>query len=99
MLFHKAINSCCKDVVQNKPYIINKCCNYTNYSIKFNLDVAIHVLTPKSASQQPMQRSYKNRFLFREECGRPYDFFGETDRVSQTYCACIVHSRTTIFGN
>ena len=34
MLFHKAINSCCKDVVQNKPYLINKCCNYTNYSIK-----------------------------------------------------------------
>ena len=29
MLFHKAINSCCKDVVQNKPYVINKHCNYT----------------------------------------------------------------------
>ena len=64
MLFHKAINSCCKDVVQNKPYLINKCCNYTNYSIKFNLDVAIHVLTPKLASKWLMQKSYKNCFLF-----------------------------------
>ena len=64
MLFHKAIISCCKDVVQNEPYLINKCCSYTNYSIKFNLDMAIHVLTPKSASQQLTQKSYKNHFLF-----------------------------------
>ena len=90
MLFHKVINSYCKDVVQNKPYLINKCCNYTNYSIKFNLDAAIHVLTPKSAGQWPMQKLYKNHFLFRKECGRPYDFCGETDKVGRTNCACII---------
>ena len=99
MLFHKVINSCHKDVVQNKPYLINKCCNYTNYSIKFNLDVAIHVLTPKSAGQWPMQKSYKNHFLYQKECGQSYDFCRETDKVGQTNCACIVHPRTTIFGN
>ena len=51
------------NVVQNKPYLINKCCNYAKYSInnyfdthseiKFNLDVAIHVLTPRSAGRWP----------------------------------------------
>ena len=45
---------------------INKCCDY---SIKFNLDVAIHVLTPQLSGQRPMRKSYKNRFLFRKECG------------------------------
>ena len=84
------------NVVQNKPYIyiFNKCCNY-----KFNLDVAIHVLTPKLASWWPMQRSYKNHFLFQKECGQPYNFCRETHKVSLTNCACIVHPRTTIFGN
>ena len=51
MLFYKDINSYCKDVV----YVINKCCNYTNCTIKiFNLKMAIHVLTHKSASQRPI---------------------------------------------
>ena len=81
MLFHKAINSCCKDVVQNKPYLINKCCNYT--TIKFKLDAAIHVLTPKLASHRPMQKLYKNCFLFRKECGQPYNFF-QGGRQSQS---------------
>ena len=61
MLFCKAINYRCKDVSQNKPYLINKCCNY---SIKFNLDASIHVLTPRLAGWWPMQKSYKNCFLF-----------------------------------
>ena len=91
MLSHKAINSCCKDVVPNKPYLVNKC--YKN----FNLKMAIHVLTPKLASQRPMQKSYKNRFLFRKECGRLYDFCRETDKVSWTNCACIIHPRITSF--
>ena len=95
MLFHKAISNCCKDVSQNKPYLINKCCNY---SLKFNLDASIHVLTPKLASQQPMEKSYKNHFLFRKECGRPYDFCREANKVSWTYCVHIVHPRSTIFG-
>ena len=100
MLFLKAINSCCKDVVQNKPYFINKCCNHTNYSIKmFNLNVAIHVLTPKLAGWRPMQKLYKKCFLFLKECGRPYDFCREAGKVSRTYCVHIVHPRTTIFGN
>ena len=58
MLFRKAINSCCKDVVLNKPHFINKYCNYTN------LDATIHVLTSKSARQRLMQKSYKNHLLF-----------------------------------
>ena len=99
MLFHKAINSCCKDVVQNKPYLNNKYCNYTNHSLKFNLDAAIHVLTPKLASQWLMQTSYKNHFLFQKECGRPYDFCRKTNKVIRTNCVCIVHPRTTIFSN
>ena len=58
MLFRKAINNCC---TKQTIYLINKC---YNYSIKFNLDAAIHVLTPKSAGQQRMQKSYKIHFLF-----------------------------------
>ena len=94
MLFCKTINSYCKNVVLNDPHIfsINKCCNYTN------LDATIHVLTPKLAGQWPMQKSYKNRFLFRKECGQPYDFCRATDRVGRTNCACIIHPRSTIFG-
>ena len=85
-----------------------KCCNYTKYStdnyfdtcsgIKFNLDAAIHVLTPRLTSQQLPQKPYKNHFLFQKECGQPYDFCRETNKVSQTNWACIVHSRSTIFG-
>ena len=92
MLFRKAINNCCtKQII----YLINKC---YNYSVKFNLDVAIHVLTPKSASQWLMQKSYKICFLFQKECGQPYDFCRETGRVGWTNCVCIVHPRSTIFG-
>ena len=71
---------------------MNNCCNYTN------LDATIHVLTPKLAGRWPMQKSYKNRFLFRKECGQPYDFCREANKVGQTYCMCIVHPRSTIFG-
>ena len=104
-LFHKAINDCktSMNVVQNKL-----CCNYakcstnnyfdTHSGIKVNLDVAIHVLTPRSAGQWPTQKPYKNHFLFQNECGRPCDFCRETDKVSWTNCACIVHPRSTIFG-
>ena len=77
MLFCKAINNCCKDFVLNKPHFINKCCNYTN------LDATIHVLTPKSAGRWQMQKSYKDCFLFQKECGQPYDFCREADKVSQ----------------
>ena len=90
MLFRKTINSCCKDVVL--PHFINKYCNYTN------LDATLHVLTPKSARRRPMQKSYKNHFLFRKECGRLYDFCREADKVGRTKCMCIVHPRSTIFG-
>ena len=78
---------------------IFKSCNYTNYSIKvFNLDAAIHVLTPKLAGQIPTQKSYKICFLFRKECGRLYNFCRATDKVGRTYCMHIVHPRSTIFG-
>ena len=96
MLFCKPINNCCKDVSQNEPYLINKCCNY---SIKFNLNASIHVVTHKLAGQWPMQKSYKNHFLFQKECGRLYNFCREADKVGQTNCVHIVHPRTTIFGN
>ena len=35
MLFCKTINNYCKDVVLKDPHIfsINKCCNYTDYTI------------------------------------------------------------------
>ena len=58
----------------------------------------IHELTPKLASQQPTQKLYKNHFLFQKECGQPYDFCRETNKVGWTHCACIVHPRSTIFG-
>ena len=60
--------------------------------------MAIHVLTHKSASHRPMQKSYKKCFLFRKECGRPYDFCRVTDRVGRTNCVHTVHPRSTIFG-
>ena len=65
----------------------------------YNLKAVIYVLTPESASQRLTRKLYKNHFLFRKECGRPYDLWRETDKVGQTNCACIVHPRTTIFGN
>ena len=40
------------------PFSTNECYDYTN------LETNIHVLTPKSASRQPTQKSYKNRLLF-----------------------------------
>ena len=76
----------------NHIIFFNKCCNYTN------LDATIHVLTPKSANPWPMQKSYKNCFLFQKECGWLYDFCRASNRVGQTNCACIVHPRSTIFG-
>ena len=93
-LFHKAINNCKTSisVVQNKLYLIQKV--FDNY---FDLDTAIHVLTPRSAGQWPTQKSYKNQFLFQKECGRPYNFCREADKVGWTNCACIIHPRTTIF--
>ena len=42
--------------------------------------MAIHVLTHKSAGHRPTQKSYKKHFLFRKECGQPYDFCRATDR-------------------
>ena len=60
--------------------------------------MAIHVLTSQSAAQWPTQKLYKNRFLFQKECGQPYDFYRETDKVGWTYCVHIVHPRSTIFG-
>ena len=92
MLFRKAINNCC---TKQTIYLINNC---YNYSIKFNLDAAIHVLTPKSAGWQLTQKSYKIHFLFQKECGWLYDFCREAGKVGQTYCVYIVHPRSTIFG-
>ena len=64
----------------------------------FNFNTAIHVLTHKSASQRPTQKSYKNRFLFQKEHSWPYDFCRATNQVSRAYCMHIVHATSTIFG-
>ena len=61
-------------------------------------DATIHVLTPKSASRRPMQKSYKNRLRIQKEGCRPYAFCREADKVGRTYCVHIVHPRSTIFG-
>ena len=58
----------------------------------------IHELIPKSASQWPTQKPYKNHFLFQKECSQPYNFCRETDNVDRTDCVHIVHSRAIIFG-
>ena len=59
--------------------------------------VALHELTPMSASQWPTQKPYENHFLFQKECGWPYDFCREADNVGWTNCACSVHARSMIF--
>ena len=61
-------------------------------------DATIHVLTPKSASRWPMQKSYKNQLRIQKEGCRPFTFCREADKVGRTYCVCIVHPRSTIFG-
>ena len=59
--------------------------------------VALHELTPMSASQQPTQKPYENHFLFQKEGGWLCNFCGEADNVGQTSCACFVHATSTIF--
>ena len=59
---------------------------------------ALHELTPMSAGQWPTQKPYKNHFLFEKECGWPYNFCQEADKVGQTHCAHIIHPRSIIFG-
>ena len=90
----KTINSCCIDVVTNQTTYI-KCFLCSNYT---NQNATIHVLTPKSAGQWPMQKSYKNRLRIQKEGCRPYDFCREANKVSWAYCMRIVHARSTIFG-
>ena len=88
MLFREAINNCCKDVSQNKPYLINKCCNY---SIKFNLNASIHVLTPKSAGRQPTQKSYKITFFFEKNVVNHTIFAGRpTNSVGLIVCTSFI---------
>ena len=59
---------------------------------------ALQELTSKSAGQWPTQKPYKNHFLFQKECGWPYDFCWEADKVGQVNCACIIHVKAIIFG-
>ena len=70
---------------------------HNKYPRCYNSD-ALHELTPESAGWWPTQKPYKNRILFQKECGWPYDFCWEADKVGQTNCACIIHPRTIIFG-
>ena len=63
----------------------------------YNSD-ALHELTPTLAGQWPTQKPYKNCFLFGKGCSQPYDFCREADKVGWTYCARIIHPRSTIFG-
>ena len=56
------------------------------------------MLTPKSTSQWPTQKSYKNQLRIQKEGCRPYDFCRVIDKVSWAYCMRIVHPRSTIFG-
>ena len=69
---------------------------HNKYPRCYNSD-ALHELTPMSVSWQPTQKLYKNCFLFQKECGQPYNFCREADKVSQTNCAHIVHPGTIIF--
>ena len=70
---------------------------HKKYPTCYNLDI-LHELTPMLASQWLTQKPYKNHFLFQKECGQPYNFCREADKVSWTYCEHIVHPRTIIFG-
>ena len=56
------------------------------------------MLTPKSASQWPTQKSYKNQLRIQKEGCQLYDFYREADQVGRAYCMRIVHARSTIFG-
>ena len=56
------------------------------------------MLTPKSAGQWPMQKSYKNQLKIQKEGYRPYDFCWEADQVGRAHCMRIIHPRPTIFG-
>ena len=101
------INKCCNHVKYsiNNYYIYYKTLILIYTLILkqiFNLDVVIlntiHELTPRLAGQWLTQKPYKNHFLFRKECSQLYDFCREANKVSWTYCACIIHPRSTIFG-
>ena len=60
--------------------------------------MSIHVLTPMVPGQLANTKVIQKSFLFQKECGRPYDFCREANKVSWTNCVHIVHPRTTIFG-
>ena len=69
---------------------------HNKYPRCYNSD-ALHELTPMLASLWLTQKPYKNCFLFRKECGQPYDFCREADNVSQVVCVHIIHDRAIIF--
>ena len=69
---------------------------HNKYPRYYNSD-ALHKLTPMSAGQQLTQKLYKNCFLFPKECGRPYNFCREANKVGWTNCVHIIHPRTIIF--
>ena len=57
----------------------------------------LYELTPKSASQWPTQKPYKNHFLFQKECSQLCDFCRGADNASWVNCVCIIHARAIIF--
>ena len=92
MLFCKSTNMCC---TKQTIYLIDKC---YNYSIKTQSRCSYSCADSQVSWLVANAKVIKNRFLFQKECGRPYDFCRETDKVDQTFCVHIVHLRSTIFG-
>ena len=79
MLFHKAINNCC---TKQTIYLINKC---YNYSIKFNLDKAFHVLPAADAKVVQNSLSFSKRIWSAIR-------FLQGGRQSQSDILCVHHS-------
>ena len=60
---------------------------------------ALQKLTPRLAGWWPTQKPYKNHFLFQKECGQPYNFCREANKVGQTNCACTYNLTIPIINN
>ena len=69
--------------------IRNFCTASVTYKYNPSMPTSYSWLTT-STGQWPTRKSYKNRFLFQKEHGRPSDFCGAADKVGRAYHTCII---------
>ena len=99
------------NIVQNELHLINKYCNHIPVIIIISIHIYSYpeINGCGNTERNPRADSWvcwlmantkavQKLLPFLQECSQPYDFCREANKVGQTYCAHIVHPRSTIFG-